>query len=259
MAKPLFLLSILLILGLYFVYLGLTRYLFLRKIEDTPTSKAGSAPVGLVELSGTAKPYEPKKSPVNDALCVFWRITGEYFKEGKNGGWRNIYSADSKTPFYVADETGRLLVMPEGAEIEIPSHSSHKGYIMDTKGWFEFESHQANMDECALKFILSLDNDSRQKFLAHKQEEIRVNEYIIREHDPLYVLGTATPVEDPSGPGGRDALVVRKGTTDKTLFISNTGEGYVIDEFSSSLYLMIFGGLAEAVVCLGLILVLLGV
>jgi hypothetical protein len=246
-------------IGLFIIYTGLKRYLTIQKIEDMPTSKVGSASAGLVKLSGTAQPRESGKSPVNGVPSVFWRVTGEYYKKrGKGKGWRIFYSAQHASAFYIADDTGRMLVMPEGAQINIPSHSSYKGYISADWGWFA--SHTTvTMPEPGLKFIASLDINSRENFLAHKDEEIRMNEYIIRDGDPLFVLGTVTPVDDASGQQSPDTLILRKGSYDPSMYIADSGEGYLIHNLSFSLYLRIFGGLALSAASLFLMLILRGV
>ena len=245
------------ILGLYSMYTGLKRYPFLQKIEDTPTSKVSSVSVGLVELSGKARFIEPEKSPVNDTACVYWRvIVWHYCRRGRSMTWEELYSAESKKPFYIEDETGKMLVSPEGAQIEITLASQYDGYIVD-KGLLR---HFCPLiDRRVLKFIESLDKDLKQKFLACKDERFGVSEFIIRQNDPLYVMGSATPSEGASGAESQDTLIIRKCTSDTTMYISTTRESTIIGNLSSSVYGYIFGGLALSGICLCLILFLLGV
>jgi len=250
-------LAILFISGLYFLYTGLKRYLFLQKIEDTPVSKIGSAPAGLVELAGRARFREPEKSPVTNAPSAYWRITGEYFyQSGKASGWKFFYSAESENLFYIEDDTGEMLVRPEGARIEIPSEGTYLGYISE-HGWLI--KGPATMDRCVLNYIDSLDADAQQLFRNHKEENIRVTEYIIREDEPIFLLGTATPSDSTSGPESQDTMVIRKGACDGTLYITDSNESRVISSLSSSMFLRIFGGFALSAACLYLILAEMGV
>jgi hypothetical protein len=250
-------LFVLFIAGLYYMYTGLRKYLFLQKIEDTPVSKVGSAPAGLVELAGRARFKEPEKSPVSNAPSAYWRITGEYFyQSGKASGWKLFYTAESENLFYIQDDTGEMLVMPEGARIEIPSDVTYLGYISE-HGWLL--KGPATMDGSVLKFIESLDADAKQLFRNYKEENIRVTEYIIRENEPIFVLGTATPADGTSGPESQDLMVVRKGNYDSTLYITDSDESNVIGTVSSSMYLRIFGGFIVSAICLYLILVEMGV
>ena len=246
------------ILGLYSMYTGLKRYPFLQKIEDTPTSKVSSVSVGLVELSGKAQFIEPEKSPVNDTACVYWRVIVMHLCQQRWRGkvWQELYSVESKKPFYIEDETGKMLVSPEGAQIEITLASTYYGYIGDVGSLRQF---CIAIDRRALKFIESLDKDLKQKFLACKNERFCVSEFIIRQNDPLYVMGSATPSKGASGAESQDTLILRKGTSDTTMYISTTHESTIIGNLSSSAYWYIFWGLALSGICLCLILLLLGV
>ncbi len=245
------------ILGLYCIYTGLKKYPLLQKIEDTPTSKVSSVSVGLVELSGKARFIEPEKSPVNDTACVYWQvIVWHYCRRGRSMAWEEFYSTESKKPFYIEDETGKMLVSPEGAQIEITLASQYEGHIVD-KGLLRHV--YPLIDGRVLKFIESLDEDLKQKFLACKNEGFRVSEFIIRQNDPLYVMGSATPSEGAFSAEKQDALIIRKGTSDTTLYISTTRESTIVGNLSSSVHWYIFGGLALSGICLCLILLLLGV
>jgi hypothetical protein len=240
--------SIFIVCGLVLIYMGLKDYLQFRKIKKIPISKANSAQAGLVKLYGTAQSLKPETSPVNGAPCVFWRVTGWFYYEGGFGKgdppiWKMIYLSQLQGAFYIADETGRMLVMPGEADIRVPSHSSYKGYISPKQVW------EVSLDGRALKFIESLDENSRARFLEHEGKQICVTEYIIRESDPLFVFGTATPVDIGSGNESRNILVVRKDPTDRTMYIAGAGEGFhPLEQLSLATYLaLIFGFVIIAV------------
>jgi hypothetical protein len=242
------------ILALLIMLSGLRQYLFLQKIKDTPVSKVSSAPVGLVALEGRAKSKVPEMSPISKIPCVFWRIIVKYCSTGRSSGWTVLYSRESKNLFFVEDDSGKMLVTPEGAQIEIPSYTSYEGYIR------EYESlgmNPATMDECVLDYIESLDADEKESFLALKSQNFHVDEYIIREGDPIFVLGTATiPGEDPSIPKNQEDLIICRGTNDATLYISDSSERDVIKTVSSQMYVPIFGGLIISGVCLYILLIM---
>ena len=201
-----------------------------------------SARAGLVKLFGTAQSLKPGKSPVSGAPCVFWKVIGWYFFEGsmtERGGprWQMIYFSQQQDAFYIADETGRMLVMPGAADTRIPSHSSYKGYISPEK------AGETPIDGRALKFIESLDEGSRARFLKHEGKKICVTEYVIRETDPLFVFGTATPVDTGSVNESHPTLVVRKDLIDKTMFIAGAGEGFrPLEQYSLATVLAIISG-----------------
>jgi hypothetical protein len=236
--------------GLLVTASGLWKYLVAQKIRNTPLSKVSSASVGLVALTGKARLSGQQLSPVSNVPCAFWRVFGSYYKSGKHSGWEGIYTAESKNPISLDDGTGTIPVLPEGATIVIPSHSSFEGYISE-QGLIMKES--ATMDPQVLKFIESLDMDTKEAFYAHKNEKILVNEYVIRENDPLFVLGTAMPADDVPGLEA-ESLVVRQGTGDSTMYISDSSERDFMNELFSHLYWPILGGIAIAGICLYVIL-----
>ena len=80
------------------------------------------------ERSTVGRYRKPGISPISRIPCVFWRITAKYYSTGKFPGWTVLCSRDSKNPFFIADYSGRILVVPEGARIEIPLYISYEGY-----------------------------------------------------------------------------------------------------------------------------------
>ena len=106
-----------------------------RLIGNLPTSKTQGIFIGLVELKGTAESEQPLQSYLAEEMCVLysyrveeeWRreVEEEYTdSEGRTqtrtrieSGWNTIASGGEDTPFYLLDDTGVVLVRPEGAEI----------------------------------------------------------------------------------------------------------------------------------------------
>ena len=107
-----------------------------RLIDNLPTSKTQGVFIGLVELKGTVQCEQPLVSYLAGAQCVYYsfdveerwsRWVTETVSDGKGGtrtitrqesGWTSVASRVESTPFYVQDDTGSLLVRPEGARIE---------------------------------------------------------------------------------------------------------------------------------------------
>ena len=123
--------------GLWYVYSGVNRYRLVQKINNTATSKVDAAAIGLVELCGKARCAGEMSSPVSNEKCAFWRVIGQYYRSGKHGGWRQIFRRDSSERFYLEDETGKMLIDPNGAQVEIPCDHTYQGYISG-KGIFAF-------------------------------------------------------------------------------------------------------------------------
>ncbi|MDO9323924.1 MAG: hypothetical protein Q7T80_03095 [Methanoregula sp.] len=237
-------------IGLLLIVTGFWRYLVVQKLKNTPLSKVVSASVGLVALAGKARLYQPQLSPVSGVPCAYWRIFVSYHKSGKDGDWEGFYNAASKLPLSLEDETGRIPVLPEGATIEIPSNLSFEGYIRE-RGLVIKEP--ATMDPRVLKFIESLDAGTQELFAQHHERNIMLNEYVIHENDPLFVLGSALPAVDV--PGLEDeTLVVRQGPNDSTMYISESSEAAFMNTMSGHMYLQIIAGLALSAICLYLFL-----
>lgn len=111
----------------------------------------------------------------------------------------------------------------------------------------------ATMDPRVLKFIESLDPDTRAIFAEHHERNIMLNEYVIHENDPLFVLGTVLPAENVPGLAD-ETLVVRQGPNDVTLYISESSESAFMNTMTGHMYLQIIAGLALSGICLYLFL-----
>ena len=107
-----------------------------RLIDNLPTSKTHGVFIGLVELKGSVQCEQPLVSYLAEKQCIYYsfdieerwsRLVTEVVSDGKGGsrtvtrresGWASVSSRTESTPFYVQDDTGSLLVRPEGARTE---------------------------------------------------------------------------------------------------------------------------------------------
>jgi len=101
-------------------------------IGRVPTSAAaavaGMRPGQLVEVAGTLRCAKPLKSELAGHPCAYFQArverSYEHDEQDANGGWRTeerseaLASAVRATPFFVEDGTGRVRVMPDGAEVD---------------------------------------------------------------------------------------------------------------------------------------------
>lgn len=215
-------------IGAYFTYDGLKKYLLRQKINNTPTSKVQSAAVGLVEILGRAKSNGNVISPITKTKCAFWKITALRHVSGKGGGhWQEFWNKNS-TDFYIADETGEMLIDPTGGDITFSESKSYSGYLYD-KGPLGIS--QKKLDKLALDFIETLDNNDRSEFRKNENRNILLDEEHIKEGDTLYVLGTAEPKANAiASEKGYENLSIVKGKFDKILYIRNDGEKKIVDE-----------------------------
>ena len=234
-------------MGIALIYDGLKQHLLMQKIKNTPTSKVRSAAVGLVELFGKARFKKEMHSPFAKKKCAYWRIVAQYYRSGKHGGWRNMHRADSSTPFYLQDDTGRMLVDPRGAQVEIPKDRLYTGHLTGKGLIFKHKK----IDEKVLNYVNKKGNEEiKKKFLRHNYQKLRVFEYYIAEGDKVYVLGSAQPREGAPSHIGYENLIVRKGKFERVMYIADSHEKIILRGKRQKALLEVFGGLALSSVCL---------
>lgn len=100
----------------------------IRLIEDTPTAKIRSAPQGYVELEGNGRLMDgpPIIAKLSGLPCVWFRYRIEELVATHHRGhtqrrWETIDKGESTETFWLQDETGRVVVDPEGADVT-PRH-----------------------------------------------------------------------------------------------------------------------------------------
>ncbi|MEK6967437.1 MAG: GIDE domain-containing protein, partial [Nanoarchaeota archaeon] len=108
--------------GCILFFKGFKWYMLKKTVEDTPTSKIRSLAMGFVEVFGKVVPYKILISPFSGAKCVYFRYwIDEWRKTGKNSyGWVTVKQGSEDNLFYIKDDTGKVLINPKGAEIDIP-------------------------------------------------------------------------------------------------------------------------------------------
>jgi hypothetical protein len=115
--------------GAWLFYSAFGRLRLWRLAGDTPTSKARSAAMGLVELSGVAAALERHPSapaPLTGLPCVWWHLTVEEEEVSRDARgarstrWVTLYDERSVLPFEIRDATGSQQVDPVGAQIDTP-------------------------------------------------------------------------------------------------------------------------------------------
>src|SRR5437762_2471254 len=85
-------------------------------IDNLPTSRVRSVAMGVAELCGRARAIgDPMESEVRKLACIWSRTrvvrrTGS----GKNEHDTVVFDRRQAAPFELEDDTGRILVLPEG-------------------------------------------------------------------------------------------------------------------------------------------------
>ncbi len=147
-----------------------------RLILDTPFSKIRSASMGMVEVNGLAVGPYTMLAPITARPCYYYRtLVWEWKQSGRNKSWVKVAGECMHLPFFVDDNTGRLLVDPRGADLDL-----HRDFEQ------EFcDSLFTTKDPVP---------DSVRSFLARHgivtNNKIKVEEFCIKPKNSLFILGT---------------------------------------------------------------------
>lgn len=96
----------------------------MRETQTTETARVPNVPPGgLVEVKGTLRCEEPLTSEMSNERCAYFRdrVLEVRRRRGEHGSYRSetaVSDEERSTPFFVEDATGRVLVRPEGAEVD---------------------------------------------------------------------------------------------------------------------------------------------
>ncbi len=105
-----------------------------RAIENCPTSKIRSMPMGEVEIKGYAKPKYSLRSPYTKTNCIYYSYK-IYKREKKGNTWQYVVKEigySGSIPFYIEDDTGKVLVKPENAIVHAGVEQTLSGVFLDT-------------------------------------------------------------------------------------------------------------------------------
>jgi hypothetical protein len=162
--------------GVYWFYKGFRLLQRKRLILNTPASKIRSASMGLVEVSGQAVGPYVVPSPLKQSDCYYYRsIAWEMKQRGKNTEWVKVAEETLHVPFYVDDNTDKVLVDPRGAEMDL-----HRDLHQEYNGSLVFGN--AEMPGNVAEFLM--------RHGANPDKHIKVEEYCIKPKNFLFVLGT---------------------------------------------------------------------
>jgi hypothetical protein len=156
-----------------------------RWIEDTPVSRISAAALGRVKIFGRATGPYTLISPMAQVDCYYYRVVARDAGDDRNEKGRESYAEETIfTPLFIEDETGRMLVDPLGAQLEIPPE-------------YEEAIETESMSECARRFLV--------RHGLSTLGNITVTECAIKPGDPLLVLGILmeNPANDTAPRFGR--------------------------------------------------------
>lgn len=164
------------VFGIYLFYRGFLTLQRKRLIANTPASKVRGAAMGLVEVSGLATGPYTIPAPITGVPCYYYRtIAWQIKKSGNNQHWEKIADDSLHVPFYLDDNTGKLLVNPQGAELDI-----HRDFC-ETYSDSLFSSN-LGVPSTVAGFL--------GRHGINYDKKTKVEEFCIKPKNALFILGT---------------------------------------------------------------------
>lgn len=186
---------------LLFPYALVVLY-YKRMVENTPTSKVRSMAMGTVELEGRARQYYDLKTAHSKTRCIYYRCRYYRRKQSREGQqWELMRAVNSgRLPFYLEDDTGRVLIRPKRALFHISRTRQ------------EFSGNQSLWLSAGIG-----------------DENTKIYEDLIAESASIYVLGNARPerVARPTKDKVIDKLRALKSNPAELMRYDQNGDGRV--------------------------------
>ncbi len=162
--------------GLYLFIQGFRLLQRRHLILDTPVSKIRSASMGMVELNGLAVGPYTMVAPITARPCYYYRtLAWEWKQSGKNKQWVKVAAECMHVPFFLDDNTGKVMVDPRGADLDL-----HRDFQQEFCDSFFTTKEEAppNVRSFLSRHGVSTTN------------KIKVEEFCIKPKNALFLLGT---------------------------------------------------------------------
>jgi len=162
--------------GIFFFVQGFRLLQRRHLILDTPFSKIRSASMGMVELSGLAVGPYTMIAPISARPCYYYRtLVWEWKLQGKSNQWVKVAAECMHLPFFLDDNTGRVLVDPRGADLDIHCDflEEFSDALFTTK-----DPPPGNVRAFLARHGVDINN------------KIKVEEYCIKPKNSLFILGS---------------------------------------------------------------------
>jgi hypothetical protein len=162
--------------GIYIFFSGF-RILQRRKlILNTPVSKIRSAAMGMVELSGLAVGPYTLLAPITQRPSYYYRtIVWEWKRQGRSSKWVKVAAECMHVPFFLDDNTGKVMVDPRSAELDL--HRDFQQEFCDS-----FFSFKQEAPPNVHSFL------SRHGIMTNNK--IKIEEFCIKPKNSLFLLGS---------------------------------------------------------------------
>ena len=162
--------------GLYLFFNGFRLLQRRHLILDTPVSKIRSASMGMVELSGLAVGPFTVIAPITERSCYYFRtVVWEWKRQGRSSKWVKVAAECMHVPFFLDDNTGKVMVDPRGAELDL-----HRDFQQEFCDSFFTTKQEAPPNVRTLLFRHGVNTTNK----------IKVEEFCIKPKNALFLLGT---------------------------------------------------------------------
>jgi len=162
--------------GLYLFFNGFRLLQRRHLILDTPLSKIRSASMGMVELSGLAVGPFTVIAPITERSCYYFRtVVWEWKRQGRSSKWVKVAAECMHVPFFLDDNTGKVMVDPRGAELDL-----HRDFQQEFCDSFFTTKQEAPPNVRTLLFRHGVNTTNK----------IKVEEFCIKPKNALFLLGT---------------------------------------------------------------------
>ncbi|MGD0569429.1 MAG: GIDE domain-containing protein [Candidatus Sulfotelmatobacter sp.] len=161
------------------IYLFIQGFRLLQRrhlILNTPVSRIRSASLGPVEFSGLAVGPYTVVAPITERACYYFRtVAWEWKREGRSNRWVKVAAECMHVPFFLDDNTGKVMVDPRGAELDL--HRDFQQEFCD--GLFTLKQEAPpNVHSFLSRHGVSTTN------------KIKVEEFCIKPKNSLFLFGT---------------------------------------------------------------------
>ncbi|MDD5530746.1 MAG: GIDE domain-containing protein [bacterium] len=272
-------------LGIWLFCYGFALLNRKRLIQNIPTSKINSLAMGLVEIQGRCFPVtdKPLIAPYSQKECVFYYFKVQEYTRGSNNhsSWQTISEGSSGMPFYVDDDSGRVLIDPTKAEIKLepryisstpdgkqniplPLSSGAMKYIESfiVPGESAFVLGTAKeIKDCSGDYTKKVAqqvtdwyyNPEKQKeFDINRDGDIDKQEYILMKEkaEKSVIQKELKDIPIKNDLVGISDIIITKGETEKTFILSNESEKTIVSKIGIKTTLYIWSGIIITLITL---------
>lgn len=244
--------------GLYLFFKGFRVYWQFRVLRNTPLTAIRGLAMGLVRVYGRATGDEYLTSPLTRQPCYLYKLKIEKWEvAGKREYWAPWRRDSDSVQFYLEDETGKVLVYPRGAELDLGQTA---GTVIDGELPETLLSGSQRLTSTA--DVPAVEEDPElgvirsMAMIGSKRDagRYRVTEYCILPQVGYAVTGSC--VQNPLAKEEGDRNLIKKGTKDPTFTVSDKGPRQVEMFLDLRALAYIFGGALLTVVSASVLLLL---